>query len=71
MAPALVELPEPVVRLAPCPRCADRRRTLVESAEGMRGHCMGCGRLLSFPLATESVSGSPVAAPRGLLRRAG
>ena len=50
MATALVELPEPVVRLAPCPQCADRRRTLVESAEGMRGHCLGCRRLLSSPL---------------------
>jgi hypothetical protein len=60
MATALVELPEPVVRLAPCPQCADRRRTLVESAEGMRGHCLGCRRLLSSPLATESVRQPPM-----------
>ena len=43
-----------VVRLAPCPLCADRRRTLVESEEGVRGHCFGCGRVMSAPLATES-----------------
>jgi hypothetical protein len=55
MTTALVDLPVPVVRLAPCPQCSDRRRTLVESTEGLRGHCLGCGRVLSAPLATESL----------------
>jgi uncharacterized Zn finger protein len=45
----------PVVRLAPCPQCSDRRRTLVDSAEGLRGHCLGCGQVLTAPLATQTV----------------
>jgi hypothetical protein len=56
MTAALIDRPAPTVRLIPCPRCADRRRVLVESAEGLLGHCLGCGRTLSAPLATESVA---------------
>jgi hypothetical protein len=54
MTAAFVDDPV-VVRLAPCPLCSDRRRTLVESEDGVRGHCLGCRRVLSEPLATESL----------------
>ena len=52
---ALVDRPTPVVRLLPCPDCSDRRRTLVEAGGDILGHCLGCGRTLSAPLATENV----------------
>jgi len=55
MTAALVERPTPVVRLTPCPDCADRRRTLVETDGDLLGHCLGCGRTLSTPLQTESI----------------
>ncbi len=55
MTIALPAPPAPVVRLAPCPACQDRRRTLVEHAEGLRGHCLGCGRTLAAPLATQTL----------------
>ncbi len=59
MTAAFVDDPV-VVRLAPCPLCSDRRRTLVESEDGVRGHCLGCGRVLRTPLATESFTGGVV-----------
>jgi len=62
MTAAFVDDPV-VVRLAPCPLCSDRRRTLVESEEGVRGHCLGCGRILRTPLATESMAGRAVELP--------
>jgi hypothetical protein len=46
-----------VVRLTACPQCSDRRRVLVESATGLRGHCFNCGRTLNAPLATERSAG--------------
>lgn len=58
MTTAVLDPAEPVLRLAPCPQCADRRRTLVECVGGMRGHCLGCGRQLTAPLATESIGGA-------------
>jgi hypothetical protein len=64
MTTALLDLPAPMVRLAPCPQCSDRRRTLVESAGGLRGNCLGCGRALSAPLATESSHRSATTARR-------
>jgi hypothetical protein len=53
MTEALLDRPTPVVRLTPCPDCADRRRTLVESDGALLGHCLGCGRVLAAPLSTE------------------
>jgi hypothetical protein len=56
MTAAIIDRPTPVVRLSPCPDCADRRRTLVEAdGGGLLGHCLGCGRALSMPLQTECV----------------
>lgn len=55
MATTLTPPAPPTVRLAPCPSCSDRRRTLVESADGLRGHCLGCGRALTRPLATQTL----------------
>jgi hypothetical protein len=56
MTAALIDRPTPVVRLIPCPDCADRRRTLVELDGGaLLGHCFGCGRALDAPLATENL----------------
>jgi len=71
MTAAVVERPTPGLRLTACPDCADRRRTLVEVGGGvLLAHCLGCGRALSTPLATEAVaeeSGSAAA----MLRRQG
>lgn len=53
MTVALLDRPTPVVRLTPCPDCADRRRTLCESDGALLGHCLGCGRVLAAPLSTE------------------
>ena len=56
MTAALLDRPTPVLRLTACPDCADRRRTLVEAGGGaLLGHCLGCGRVLDAPLATENV----------------
>jgi hypothetical protein len=57
MTAALLDRPDSTLRLAPCPECADRRRTLVDSGDGLLGHCLGCGRMLPAPLATESLGG--------------
>jgi len=56
MTAALIDRPTPTVRLTRCPQCADRRRALVESGDGLLGQCLGCGRSLQAPLATESVA---------------
>ncbi len=58
MTAALVDRPASTVRFAPCPQCADRRRTLVDLGDGLMGHCLGCGRMLPAPLATESLRAS-------------
>jgi uncharacterized Zn finger protein len=55
MTAAIIDRPTPVVRLTPCPECSDRRRTLVEAGGSLLGHCLGCGRALAEPLATENV----------------
>lgn len=41
------------LRLSSCPRCAGRRRTLVEVGNRLVGRCLGCGEELSLPLETE------------------
>ena len=40
-------------RIVACAECGGRRRTLADSAQGVRAHCMGCGVEVSFPFATE------------------
>ncbi len=56
MTAAIIDRPAPAIRLVACPECADRRRTLVEAGDGvLLAHCLGCGRTLSAPLATEIV----------------
>lgn len=40
-------------RIVACAECGGRRRTLADSAQGVRAHCMGCGAEVSFPFATE------------------
>ena len=42
-----------VRRIVACGVCGGRRRTLAESAQGLRAHCMGCGAEVAFPFATE------------------
>jgi hypothetical protein len=41
------------LRLQSCPRCAGRRRALVEVGNRLVGRCLGCGEELSLPLETE------------------
>jgi hypothetical protein len=41
------------LRLSSCPRCAGRRRALVEVGNRLVGRCLGCGEELSVPLETE------------------
>jgi hypothetical protein len=41
------------LRLTSCPRCAGRRRALVEVGSRLVGRCLGCGEELSLPLETE------------------
>ncbi len=51
-----VAAPEPdsrYLRLSSCPRCAGRRRALVEVGGRLVGRCLGCGDELSVPLETE------------------
>lgn len=48
--------PHPVLavrRIVACPDCGARRRSLSDTAHGVRAHCMGCGGELSAPFATE------------------
>ena len=42
-----------VRRIVACGVCGGRRRTLADSAQGVRAHCMGCGTEVAFPFATE------------------
>jgi hypothetical protein len=42
-----------VRRIVACSNCGGRRRSLVETAAGLRGLCIGCGVEVSSPLATE------------------
>ena len=42
-----------VRRIVACPDCGARRRSLSDTAQGVRAHCMGCGGELSTPFATE------------------
>ena len=46
----------PFRRLAACGSCGARHRTLVDTARGLRAHCMGCGGEVTFPFATEAES---------------
>jgi uncharacterized Zn finger protein len=55
MTAALLDRP-PILRLSPCPQCADRRRALLESGDQLLGRCLGCGRALPAPLQTESLA---------------
>jgi hypothetical protein len=41
------------VRIVACPTCGGRRRTLADTSQGLRAHCMGCGAEVAFPFATE------------------
>jgi len=54
---ALEDAPGPgdtrYLRLSSCPRCAGRRRALVEVGNRLVGRCLGCGEELSVPLETE------------------
>jgi uncharacterized Zn finger protein len=63
MTAALIDRTAPVLRFSPCPQCADRRRILVESGDALLGQCLGCGRMLPAPLATENVESLATAAP--------
>lgn len=49
-------LPFSVRRIVACSHCGGRRRALVDSAQGLRAHCMGCGAELAFPFALENAS---------------
>jgi len=51
-----------VRRIVACPDCGARRRSLSDSAQGVRAHCLGCGSELSSPFATER---TPVVIGRG------
>jgi hypothetical protein len=42
-----------VRRIVACSLCGGRRRTLVDTTQGLRAHCMGCGAEVTFPFATE------------------
>ena len=56
----LAAVPEtPFLRLASCPRCSSRRRSLVEAGGRLVARCLGCGGSLRSPLGTER-SGSRV-----------
>jgi hypothetical protein len=53
ITPPTATLPFAVRRIVACIGCGGRRRTLVDSANGLRAHCMGCGAEVAFPFATE------------------
>ena len=40
------------LRLAGCPRCAGRARTLTEETSGLVARCLGCGWVFVDPLGT-------------------
>jgi hypothetical protein len=48
--------PFSVRRIVACTSCGARRRTLVDTARGLRAHCMGCGAEVAFPFVTEDAS---------------
>jgi len=50
---ATAPFPFSVRRIMACSSCGGRRRTLVDTALGLRAHCMGCGAEVAFPFATE------------------
>lgn len=59
MATAPMFMPTPAatrgpdqLRLAACPHCAGRSRTLSEEASGLVARCLGCGGFFESPLAT-------------------
>ena len=52
----LPPLPFSVRRIVACTSCGARRRTLVDTALGLRAHCMGCGGEVAFPFATEDAA---------------
>lgn len=60
-------------RLSSCPRCAGRRRTLVEVGNHLVGRCLGCGEELGLPLETEWQSQLVIVgrAGQGILTAAG
>ncbi|HZS13475.1 MAG TPA: hypothetical protein VFC09_02645 [Candidatus Dormibacteraeota bacterium] len=48
-----LSFPFSVRRIVACGTCGGRRRTLVDSAQGLHAHCMGCGTEVAFPFAVE------------------
>ena len=48
--------PFSVRRIVACSSCGGRRRTLVDTAHGLRAHCMGCNAEVAFPFAIEDSS---------------
>jgi hypothetical protein len=53
-AAAATAFPVEMRRIVPCAQCGGRRRTLIDTAHGLRAHCMGCGEEVAFPFATET-----------------
>jgi hypothetical protein len=64
IAHSTAPFPFSVRRIVGCATCGGRRRTLVDTAHGLRAHCMGCGAEVEFPFATED-------APHTIVGRAG
>jgi hypothetical protein len=58
-----------VRRLAACPICGARRRTLSDTTRGVKAHCMGCGSEISAPFATEADLSFAPPPPTGRLPR--
>lgn len=54
--PELTASSELPLRLASCPRCSSRRRSLVEAGGRLVARCLGCGGSLRSPLGTERSS---------------
>jgi hypothetical protein len=46
-------LPFAIRRIVACGACGGRRRTLVDTSDGLRARCMGCGADIAFPFAVE------------------
>jgi len=56
MAPGSSHSPSPAVRrIVACERCGGRQRTIFDSAQGVRGLCIGCGADVAFPFLTEQL----------------